>query len=121
MSAFFIVVHDFVHQLYHKDFNANVRDKVLTKMAKHLSTLSPNQENTKLYIQCVSVWGKLIACDQMKEWLNSKASQEELANVFTAETPRENYRLLVKAVRNHNQQIPPLINTYIIFIRFNFI
>ena len=73
---------DFANRLTIFKIDQELGIQVLTKIAKHLSTLTPNQENTKLYIQCVSVWGKLIACDQMQEWLNSKASQAELANVF---------------------------------------
>ena len=73
---------DFANRLVIFKIDNKLGVEVLEKIASYLSTLTPNQENTKLYIQCVSVWGKLIECDQMQEWLNSKASEEELANVF---------------------------------------
>lgn len=73
---------DFANRLVIFKIDNKLGVEVLEKIASYLSTLTPNQENTKLYIQCVSVWGKLIECEQMQKWLNSKANEQELANVF---------------------------------------
>lgn len=39
-------------------------------------------------------------------------NEEELDAIFTGNTYQENYKILVQTVRKHNENIPPLVNSY---------
>lgn len=57
-------------------------EDIIKPIALHLSNLEPNSDNAKVYLQAVSVWGGLVDCPSMKNYLESKLSGEELGNIF---------------------------------------
>lgn len=68
----------FIYKMKPKEF---VED-IIKPIALHLSKLEPNSDNAKVYLQAVSVWGGLVDCPSMKNYLEKKLSGEELGNIF---------------------------------------
>ncbi|HNW77238.1 MAG TPA: GNAT family N-acetyltransferase [Bacteroidales bacterium] len=73
-------------------FNRTARDIIL----RFLQMYFPDHENLLRPLFPVSI----------------ETSEEILANVFTAATYEENYRILVQTVRKYNENVPPLVNAY---------
>lgn len=46
------------------------------------------------------------------EELPSNATSERIQSIFTGDNFKEDYRILNHAIRNHGQNIPPLVNAY---------
>ncbi len=44
--------------------------------------------------------------------IKAKYPDEEFENIFTGTTYEENYKILVRLVRQHKENIPPLVNAY---------